>query len=57
VTAGWGLISRCVMSLSEILLLVMGAFIFAASLSLAIGIEEDPSRDNPADNWCLLTAR
>ena len=37
-TDGWGLIAWCAMSLTEILLLVMGAIIFAAALSLAIGI-------------------
>jgi hypothetical protein len=38
VTDGWGLIARCTVSLTEVLLLAMGAIIFAAALSLAIGI-------------------
>jgi hypothetical protein len=38
VTAGWGLIAWWAMSLTEILLLVMGAIIFAAATTLAIGI-------------------
>jgi hypothetical protein len=38
VTDGRGLIAWCVMSLSEIVLLVMGAILFAAALSVAIGI-------------------
>jgi hypothetical protein len=38
VTDGWGLIARCAMSLTEILLLVMGAIIFAAALTVVIGI-------------------
>jgi hypothetical protein len=38
VTDGWGLIARCTMSLTEILFLAMGTIIFAATLSLAIGI-------------------
>jgi hypothetical protein len=37
-TDGRGLIDRCTMSLTEILLLAMGVLIFAAALSLAIGI-------------------
>jgi hypothetical protein len=38
VTAGWGLIAWCAMSLTEILLLVMGAVIFAAAMTVVIGI-------------------
>jgi hypothetical protein len=38
VTAGWGLIARCTMSLTEVLLLAVGAIIFAAAMSLVIGI-------------------
>jgi hypothetical protein len=38
VMAGRCFIARCAMSLTELLLLVMGAIIFAAALSLAIGI-------------------
>jgi hypothetical protein len=38
VTDGWGLIRRCAMSFSEILLLVMGAIIFAAAMTVVIGI-------------------
>jgi hypothetical protein len=38
VTDGRGLIAGRAMSLTEILLFVMGAIIFAAALSLAIGI-------------------
>jgi hypothetical protein len=38
VTDGWGLIARCTMSLTELLLLAMGAVIFTAALSLVIGI-------------------
>jgi hypothetical protein len=38
VTAGWGLIAWCTMSLTELLLLTIGAVIFAAALSVAIGI-------------------
>ena len=33
VTDGWGLIVRCTMSLTEILLLAMGAIIFATAMS------------------------
>jgi hypothetical protein len=38
VTDRWGLIAWCAMSLTEILLFVMGAIIFATALSLVIGI-------------------
>jgi hypothetical protein len=38
VTDGWGLIARCTMSLTELLLLAMGVIIFAAAMSLVIGI-------------------
>jgi hypothetical protein len=38
VTDGRGVIARCATSLTEILLLVMGAIIFAAALSVFIGI-------------------
>jgi hypothetical protein len=37
-TAGRSVIARCTMSLTELLLLVMGTIIFAVALSLAIGI-------------------
>jgi hypothetical protein len=38
VADGWGLIARCTMSLTELLLLAMGVIIFAAAMSLVIGI-------------------
>jgi hypothetical protein len=38
VTAGWGLIAGRAMSLTEILLFVMGAIIFAAAMIVVIGI-------------------
>jgi hypothetical protein len=37
-TDGWGLIAWYAMPLTEILLLVVGAIIFAAAMSLVIGI-------------------
>jgi hypothetical protein len=37
-TDGWGLITWWAMSFSEIVLLVMGTLIFAAAMTLAIGI-------------------
>jgi hypothetical protein len=38
VTDGWGLIARCAMSLTELLLLVMGAIVFATAMTFVIGI-------------------
>jgi hypothetical protein len=38
VTDGWGLISWCAMSLTEILLLAMGAILFATAMTVVIGI-------------------
>jgi hypothetical protein len=38
VTDGWGLIARCAISLTEILLLAMGAIIFATAMTVVIGI-------------------
>jgi hypothetical protein len=38
VTDGWGLIARCAMSLTELLLLVMGAIVFATAVTVVIGI-------------------
>jgi hypothetical protein len=38
VTDGWGLIAWCAVSLTEILLLAMGAIVFATAMTVVMGI-------------------